>query len=101
MSNRELGLVREALSTAGMEISYAYEDLIFLEHTGFLLQFTDNEHELLLHKNQEAIEEELSEAIALLQKKGGEVGLTIHSGGKYRLIQKDDEENLELQFVTV
>ncbi len=46
MTTRELGLVREVLTAAGMDISYAYEDLIFLEHNGFLLQFTEKEHEL-------------------------------------------------------
>lgn len=98
MSNRALGLVREALTTAGMELSYAYEDLIFLEHNGFLLQFTDNEAELLIHTNSDANEDEVAGAIALLQVKATEVGLTFNRRGRYRLTQVEGEEKIQLQF---
>jgi hypothetical protein len=98
MSNRELGLVREALSAAGMDLTYAYEDLVFLEHTGFLLQFTENEKELLIHRNREAVADELVGAITLLQEKAKEVGLTFNQGRYYRLTHGKDRENIQLEF---
>ena len=98
MTTRELGLVREALAAAGMEISFAYEDLIFLEHNGFLLQFSDNPHAIRLHVNIEADEKELAGAIALLQRKTTEAGLTLKIGEKYRMRQIDGEENIQLEF---
>ncbi len=98
MTTRELGLVREALTAAGMEISYAYEDLIFLEHNGFLLQFSDNPQEICIHVNIEADEEELADAIDLLQLKATEIGLTIITGEKYRMRPMDGEENIQLEF---
>lgn len=36
---RPLGLVKEALEQIGIEVSYAYEDLVFIQHNHFLLQF--------------------------------------------------------------
>jgi len=98
MNNRELGLVREALSAAGMDMTYAYEDLVFLEHTGFLLQFTEKERELLIHRNHEAVEDELAGAITLLQHKAKEVGLILNQGRCYRLTQEKDKENIQLKF---
>ncbi|MCF6187313.1 MAG: hypothetical protein L3J49_07555 [Desulfobulbaceae bacterium] len=98
MTTRELGLVREALSAAGMDISYAYEDLIFLEHNGFLLQFSDNPHQLAILINDQANEDELTIAIALLQAKGTELGLVFGHGGRYRLNEADDG-NIQIEFL--
>ncbi len=97
MTTRELGAVREALNAAGIDISYAYEDLVFPEHNGFLLQFGAKEHEVLIHINAEANETELSVAINLLEEKGGETGLVFHQGDYYHLNQAD-ENNIHLEF---
>jgi len=98
MTGRELGLVREALTAAGMDISYAYEDLVFPEHNGFLLQFSDDPHTIKLHINIEANEDELATAISLLELKGAEIGLTLKTGSKYCMRQLDDRENITLEF---
>lgn len=100
MTTRQLGLVREALTTAGMDISYAYEDLIFLEHNGFLLQFTGQEHELLVHTNSDADEDVLSGAIALLQIRAAELGLTFSMGTRYHLTRDGavGDQKIRLEF---
>lgn len=96
---RELGLVREALEGAGMDLSYAYEDLVFLSHTGFLLQFTDWQREMLIHTNVEARNTDMVGAIELLQSKGTELGLVFSMGKQYRLTPSSDgEENIQLEF---
>ena len=97
MSNRALGLVREVIHNAGMELSYAYEDLIFMEHNGFLLQFSDKDNELFIHVNEEANEQELEWPISLLQKKGTELGLLFHKGRHYKLTETDTD-NFQLEF---
>lgn len=98
MKKRELGLVREALEGAGMNLSYAYDDLVFLEHTGFMLQFTDWERELLVHTNVEADNQSMLGAISLLKAKGEEVGLVFTEGQKYKLNPVADSENIQLEF---
>ena len=97
MSSRALGLVKEALNRAGMEISHAWEDLVFPEHTGFLLQFCTKENELFIHTNKEANAQELEWPISLLQLKGKEVGLRFHKGQRYTL-SDIDTENFRLEF---
>ena len=36
---RPLGVVKQLLEEIGMEITYAYDDLIFIQHNPVLLQF--------------------------------------------------------------
>jgi len=98
MKTRELGLVRESLTAAGMDISYAYEDLVFLEHNGFLLQFCDTPNEMLIHVNAEADTNSLSNTLALLQEKAAESNLVFNLGGRYRL-HEADEGNIQIEFL--
>lgn len=98
MSTRALGTVREILESAGLGISYAYEDLVFPEHNAFLLQFTDKEQEVLVHINEEANEDELASCLALLQEKAMENRMVFSKAGHYRLNQAD-EENINIAFL--
>ncbi len=41
MSLRPLGLATEIIDDLKLEVTYAYEDLVFVEHNTFLLQFDD------------------------------------------------------------
>lgn len=93
-----LGLARQAVEEASMEISHVWEDLLFLSHNAFLLQFSDQQNHLVLHTNNEANEEELQPAINLLVEKFRNNGLRVSSGGKYQMRQVDGE-NLELEFL--
>lgn len=98
MTNRDLGQVREIVEAVGMAVSYAYEDLVFLEHNAFLLQFTDKQQKILAHTNAEAKSDELEIPIAILQKKAGEFGMEFQKGSQYRLSQTD-EENINIEFL--
>lgn len=99
MTLRPLGTVKEILESVGMGLSYAYEDLVFLEHNGFLLQFTSREQEVLIHINEEAEENELAASLALLQKKAKENGMVFSKGDYFRLSQAD-EENIRIEFLS-
>jgi len=98
MTLKPLGTVREILESAGMGLSYAYEDLVFLEHNGFLLQFTDRSQEVLIHINEEAKEEDLDFPLTLLQEKAKENRMVFSRGSYYRLSQAD-EENIRIEFL--
>ena len=88
---KQLGLVKNAVEEAGMGVSYAYEDLVFLEHNSFLLQFTDNEQEVMICVNQEADQEKVKPDISRLQESAGNQGLRFIIGDPYILTQGDDE----------
>jgi hypothetical protein len=99
MSLKPLGIITEIVESSGMGISYAYEDLVFLEHNAFLLQFTANDKELLIHTNSEAEDDEIRDFIGRLKKVAADNGMTFTDGGRYSLTQADDE-NIRIEFLT-
>jgi hypothetical protein len=97
MGLKPLGVVREIVRDAGMDIAYAYEDLVFLEHNAFLLQFTDQDSELLLHVNSEADREALGEDVARLRAAAAARNMILSDGTCYTL-EQESEGTLRLQF---
>lgn len=93
-----MGVVKEVVESAGMVISYAYDDLVFIEHNAFLLQFTDKENELAIHVNYEADEQAIQDDIARLKVEASVRNMIMLSGRYYRLHQ-DDEDNIRLEFI--
>ena len=71
MNLKPLGIVKTIVEAAGMGISYAYDDLVFLDHNAFLLQFTDNDKEILIHTNSEAEGGEINDSVARLKNANG------------------------------
>lgn len=98
MSLKPLGVVKDVVEAAGMSISYAYEDLVFLEHNSFLLQFTDNDREVQVHVNVEADKEMVNADIEKLQGVARGHEMNFISGNLYTLTQGDDE-NINIEFV--
>ena len=98
MGLKPLGIVKEVVESAGMSISYAYDDLVFIDHNAFLLQFTDKDGECFIHINFEADEQELTEDIARLKKEASARDMYMLSGKYYRLHQ-DSDENIRLEFI--
>lgn len=94
---RPLGLVKTALDRLGMEITYVHEDLIFLEHNYFLLQFGDAGEDLLVYTNKEAKEGDVITAIDLIAQEVSQLGITLSYQGMYAL-EGGEEEELRLAF---
>ena len=97
MPERKLGVVKEIVEAAGMGIAHVYEDLVFLNHNAFLLQFTKDSSRLLLHLNRDAEQVLAQEQISLLKQAAAEREMRIDDGGSYALAQ-DGDENLRIEF---
>lgn len=95
---RPLGMVKEMLETIGIEITYSYEDLVFIHHNHFLLQFGKSGELLLFHANEETSEREAPELFAAIQAVAMASGFTLLFCGRYRLAPADGE-NLSLEFL--
>lgn len=93
-----LGKVKQIVEAIGMGVSYAHEDLVFLEHNAFLLEFTGSESEVLVHLNIEGNEEELIDDLVRLQDEAESAGLQFNEGCPYRLSEVD-EENIRIEFI--
>ena len=92
-----LGAVKNIVEAVGMDISYAYEDLVFLEHNGFLLQFSENGQEVLVHVNSEADEVVVGGDIDRLMESALNHDMRFVRGNLYTLAQEDDE-NIRIEF---
>ena len=81
-----------------MEISHVWEDLVFVNHTGFLLQFATKGSGIWVHSNEEATEHELQPLIDQLKIRCQAQGLMLENGHQYRLSQAADEQ-INLEFI--
>ncbi|MHB8148729.1 MAG: hypothetical protein ACYDIB_01065 [Desulfobulbia bacterium] len=97
MSLKPLGMVKTIVETAGMGISYAYDDLVFLEHNFFLLQFTDNDREVKIHVNSEADEATVQSDIERLQEVARNQAMQFSRGTHYTLIP-EGEDAIRIEF---
>lgn len=98
MNLKPLGIVKTIVESAGMGISYAYDDLVFLDHNAFLLQFTDNDQEILIHANSEAEGGVIKASVAKLKNAAATQGMAFADGGLYTLTPLDDE-NIRIEFL--
>lgn len=94
---RPLGVVKQLLEEIGFAITYAYEDLVFIEHNPFLLQFGKTGDLLFFSANVETGEEEARQQFAAIQAQAGAQGMSLRHRGRYRLSEAEGE-NLSLEF---
>lgn len=99
MALKQLGIVRNIVESVGMEIGHAYDDLIFLDHNAFLLQFTDEENRVIIHCNSEADKAATKDAVDILKGAALANEMTFVEGSDYLIAQVDDE-NLRVEFMT-
>ncbi|MGD9946932.1 MAG: hypothetical protein AB7U29_00475 [Desulfobulbus sp.] len=98
LAYRPLGVVKQLLEEIGIEITYAYEDLVFIQHSPILLQFGKKGEELFSYTNVDAVGEEASQIFAAIQAKVSGEGITLMHRGRYRLSEAEGE-NLSLEFI--
>ena len=96
MIYRDLEKVRTIIDDAtGLEVSYAYDDLVFPDHTAFIIQFDDTKathffsyfHKDCNPADQKDLEDKLT-ASCLKQK------CTLTFKGSFELEQKGEEVNI-------
>jgi hypothetical protein len=95
---RPLGMVTEALEQIGIEVTYAYEDLIFIEHNHFLLQFGKTGEILFFYANVETTGNHAHQLFSDVRNTVSGKGITLLRRGQYQLTTGDDER-LSLHFL--
>jgi hypothetical protein len=95
---RPLGAVKEMLEQVGIEVTYAYEDLVFIKDNHFLLQFGKVGKMLFFYANVETAAANAQQLVATLLPLATSQGFTLISRGRYRL-SAGDADNLSLEFI--
>ncbi len=94
---RPLGLVKEVIENVGAQVSYVYEDLVFIDHNSFLLQFGEAGTEIIFYRNTETAPAEAEDLFRRLCGIAGDHGLNVRCAGSYSL-RGNDDETLSLEF---
>lgn len=94
---KPLGKITAILADLGLEVTYAFDDLVFVQHSAFLLQFLDDSPEIKLFINTECkpdvaegVEKQIVEAHA-------KAGFSIVPAGRFT-IKENDNETLDISF---
>ncbi|WP_243350142.1 hypothetical protein [Parabacteroides sp. FAFU027] len=96
----ELEKVRFIMKDAtGLDIGYAYEDLVFSEHGIFIIQFDGTDADkLLVFFNHECVEAKHQLFLSRLVESGKLNGMKMVYKGKFEMSQVEGEENIQLRF---
>lgn len=97
----ELEKVRFIIKDAcGIDLAYAYDDLVFAEHGAFLIQFMNKEStQLACWFNNEIVETEEIKMFDSLTKTASLNKTTITYKGRFYMKQKVGSEEIEIEFV--
>lgn len=95
---RPLVLIHEVINAIGLEITYMYEDLVYIEHNAFLLQMGDSGEIVNIYFNTDSIIEERDAITARLQAEGRPRQLSMIRKGCFTMTQKPDGENIQIEF---
>ena len=96
---RPLGLVKNLIESLGLDITYLFDDLIFIEHNAFLLQMgTDRGEEIAVWFNEESTPSDRPEMLLRLQEEGKTCGLLIQEKGTYSLSDNHNGDGVDIRF---
>lgn len=101
MATRELEKVRNLiLESTGLDLAYAYDDLVFAEHGIFIIQFDAYDPRCLhIFFNHECWEEERKQMQMSLSETALAQGFVACLEGLFKMQQKHATEEIELVFM--
>ena len=94
---RPLGKITALLADLGLEVTYAYDDLVFVQHSAFMLQFTDDPAILKLFINTECEPETANDVASTIVLEFHKAGFEVTPAGRYFLTPNKDE-TVNIQF---
>ncbi|MCY1718944.1 hypothetical protein OU798_01235 [Prolixibacteraceae bacterium Z1-6] len=99
MNYRDLEAVRQIVDNAtGLELTYAYDDLVFPDKGAFIIQFDDsNTDNLFCYFQKGCNPKDQKNIFASLSNEASKMKGTIELKGNYTLEQQD--ENIQIKFL--
>lgn len=95
---KPLGLIKNLIESMGLDVTYVYDDLVFIEHNAFLLQMGTEGEKVSLWFNDACKVEERPGILHDLHGFATGLGLTIKLQGTYSMNSCDENESFSLQF---
>jgi hypothetical protein len=98
VDNRRLGELANIVEQMGLDITYAWDDIVFIEHGVFLFQFTDEPTQVKIHFVEDCTEEEKDKIIEQIEPLAKKEKMTVTYQGRFVLEQKEEDE-MQLKFL--
>lgn len=96
---RPLGKAQAMVEAVRLDVTYAYDDLVFVEHNPFLLRFdTEEASRMFLHFNVDCEAEELVKLQKKLVIAAENEGIDLETASKYTLLPNEETSELEIHF---
>lgn len=89
---RPLGIITEVIEAMGLDVTYAYDDLVFIEHNAFLLRMGEQGEQVYLFFNEESAPDSRGEVKKQLAEHASPKGLQILSRGTYVMKPREDDQ---------
>lgn len=97
---KPLGKVMKLASEAGFDVTYAFDDLVFSEHSLFIIRFdSENNERLYLYFNADCDSNTEKEVKKILINASVDENLHMTYAGKFKLSQKDKTEEIDIEFL--
>ncbi|MDZ8119371.1 hypothetical protein [Pontiella agarivorans] len=95
---RPLGKITAILADCGFEVTYAYDDLVFIEHSAFMLQFTDDPAVMKIFRHVDCEPVAAGEAEKTISAAHAKQGFSMLPSGNYTITENEDE-TINIEFV--
>lgn len=97
MKFRDLEKVRYIIKEAtGLDLTFAYDDLVFPEHMAFMIQFNDsNLNSLFCHFHKDCNPDDKQRIFDELSKVATNEKVSLEQKGAFELKQNDEEVEIE------
>ena len=95
---KPLGKITAILADLGLEVTYAFDDLVFVQNSAFLLQFTDEPTALKIFTNTECVLEEAEPMVKQILDSHAAAGYSIMPDGQFTITENDDE-TIDIEFI--
>ncbi len=100
MSLRPLGLAQEIINDLKFEVVYVYDDLVFVEHNTFLVQFDDTrKNHFRLFFNVECEADTVTRLEQALSAAAKVRACTIENVGEFELVAKEGSSEFQVRFL--
>ncbi|WP_319765215.1 hypothetical protein [Maridesulfovibrio sp.] len=100
MKLRSLGIVKDILAAMGLNITHTYDDLVFVDHNAFMIQFDDeNPSSLNIFFNidcEKGVAGDLEQSLAAA---AAERDFSIVKSGHFEISPKERSEEIEIKFL--
>lgn len=97
---RSLPIAEEIIKATGLQMTYPYDDLVFVEHNAFILRFNEKDPEqFFVHFNRDCFESNKNDLLRVMERRANDLGAVLVNDKLYSLDQKEGTEEMELKFL--